>query len=80
VCLVAACTQAAQAPWPDVRYEPSSPEVVSAMLELAAVGPSDVVYDLGAKRAPTPRPRASSSALPFARRTCSQLTWPAPAS
>jgi SAM-dependent methyltransferase len=30
-----------------VRYEPSPPEVVSAMLELAAVGPNDVVYDLG---------------------------------
>jgi SAM-dependent methyltransferase len=32
---------------PDVRYEPSAPEVVRAMLDLAAVGPSDVVYDLG---------------------------------
>jgi ubiquinone/menaquinone biosynthesis C-methylase UbiE len=30
-----------------VRYEPSPPAVVSAMLELAAVGPQDVVYDLG---------------------------------
>jgi len=30
-----------------VRYEPSAPEVVTAMLELAAVGPQDVVYDLG---------------------------------
>jgi len=46
LCL-AACSQAAQAPWPDVRYEPSPPEVVTAMLELAAVGPQDVVYDLG---------------------------------
>ena len=44
---LAACTQAALAPWPDVRYEPSPPAVVSAMLELAAVGPADVVYDLG---------------------------------
>src|SRR6266403_1316551 len=44
---LAACSQAAQAPWPDVRYEPSAPEVVTAMLELAAVGPQDVVYDLG---------------------------------
>jgi SAM-dependent methyltransferase len=44
---LAACSQAAQAPWPDVRYEPSPPEVVTAMLELAAVGPQDVVYDLG---------------------------------
>lgn len=32
---------------PDVPYEPSPPEVVRAMLELAAVGASDVVYDLG---------------------------------
>ena len=32
---------------PDVRYEPSPPEVVRVMLDLAAVGPSDVVYDLG---------------------------------
>jgi ribosomal protein L11 methylase PrmA len=30
-----------------VRYEPSPPGVVTAMLELAAVGPRDVVYDLG---------------------------------
>ncbi|MCS7314338.1 MAG: class I SAM-dependent methyltransferase [Bryobacterales bacterium] len=32
---------------PDVRYEPSPPEVVRAMLELAEVTPRDVVYDLG---------------------------------
>ncbi|HVF63739.1 MAG TPA: class I SAM-dependent methyltransferase [Casimicrobiaceae bacterium] len=32
---------------PDVPYEPSPPEVVRAMLELAAVKPSDTVYDLG---------------------------------
>ncbi|HLV68656.1 MAG TPA: class I SAM-dependent methyltransferase [Polyangiaceae bacterium] len=32
---------------PDVPYEPSEPEVVSAMLRLADVGPEDVVYDLG---------------------------------
>jgi SAM-dependent methyltransferase len=31
----------------DVHYEPSEPEVVSAMLDLARVGPGDVVYDLG---------------------------------
>lgn len=30
-----------------VRYEPTSPEVVQVMLELAGVGPGDVVYDLG---------------------------------
>jgi len=45
--VLAACTQAATSPTPDVRYEPSPPAVVQAMLELAAVGPSDVVYDLG---------------------------------
>jgi ribosomal protein L11 methylase PrmA len=32
---------------PDVRYEPSAPEVVHAMLKLANLGPGDVVYDLG---------------------------------
>ncbi|HET8538840.1 MAG TPA: methyltransferase domain-containing protein [Anaeromyxobacter sp.] len=32
---------------PDVRYEPSAPQVVQLMLDLAAVGPGDVVYDLG---------------------------------
>ena len=32
---------------PDVRYEPSPPRVVRAMLELAEVKPGDVVYDLG---------------------------------
>jgi SAM-dependent methyltransferase len=31
----------------DVPYEPTPPEVVWAMLQLAAVGPDDVVYDLG---------------------------------
>ena len=45
--MLAACTQAATSPAPDVRYEPSPFSVVQAMLELAAVGPSDVVYDLG---------------------------------
>lgn len=34
-------------PGRDVRYEPTSMPVVRAMLELAAVGPTDVVYDLG---------------------------------
>jgi hypothetical protein len=34
-------------PGRDVRYEPTPMAVVRAMLELAAVGPSDVVYDLG---------------------------------
>jgi SAM-dependent methyltransferase len=32
---------------PDVRYEPSSPEIVAAMLELGEVKAGDVVYDLG---------------------------------
>jgi SAM-dependent methyltransferase len=32
---------------PDVPYEPTAPEVVSAMLDLAEVRPGDVVYDLG---------------------------------
>ena len=32
---------------PDVRYEPSSPEVVAAMLKLASVARGDLVYDLG---------------------------------
>jgi SAM-dependent methyltransferase len=32
---------------PDVRYEPSSPEIVTAMLKLAEVKPADLVYDLG---------------------------------
>ncbi|MCP5110799.1 MAG: class I SAM-dependent methyltransferase [bacterium] len=31
----------------DVPYVPTSPDVVEAMLELAGVGPGDVVYDLG---------------------------------
>ena len=32
---------------PDVRYEPSTPEIVQAMLRLANVKKGDVVYDLG---------------------------------
>ena len=32
---------------PDVRYEPSGPEVVQAMLQLGKVGARDAVYDLG---------------------------------
>jgi predicted O-methyltransferase YrrM len=32
---------------PDVPYEPSAPEVVAAMLELAKVSSTDIVYDLG---------------------------------
>jgi ribosomal protein L11 methylase PrmA len=32
---------------PDVIYVPTPPEVVTAMLKVARVGPKDVVYDLG---------------------------------
>ena len=32
---------------PDVPYEPSAPHIVKAMLDLAKVGASDVVFDLG---------------------------------
>jgi SAM-dependent methyltransferase len=48
-----ACAQPAGAPAmaparaPDVPYEPSPPDVVEAMLDLADVGPRDIVYDLG---------------------------------
>ncbi len=47
--LLAAVPLVAQKPLraPDVRYEPSEPEIVSAMLELAKVGKKDIVYDLG---------------------------------
>ena len=34
-------------PGQDVRYEPTPMPVVLALLELAGVGPQDVVYDLG---------------------------------
>ncbi len=32
---------------PDVRYEPSSPEITRAILKLAGVTGKDIVYDLG---------------------------------
>ncbi len=32
---------------PDVRYEPTPPDVIQVMLRLANVKPGDVVYDLG---------------------------------
>ena len=32
---------------PDVRYDPSAPAVVAAMIRLARVAPGDVVFDLG---------------------------------
>lgn len=51
---LAACTLlslslavAAQNPAPDVPYVPTKEEVVDRMLQMARVGPSDVVYDLG---------------------------------
>ena len=37
----------AQTPKPDVEYVPTPQSVVDAMLELAAIKPDDVVYDLG---------------------------------
>jgi len=44
---VLAAAQLAPLRPPDVRYEPSSPEIVRAMLRLAGVTQKDVVYDLG---------------------------------
>ncbi len=45
-CSVAAQQKATLRP-PDVRYEPSTPAITMAMLELAGVTGRDVVYDLG---------------------------------
>jgi SAM-dependent methyltransferase len=45
--LLATATPEAPPRTPDVRYEPTPQNVVSAMLELASVGANDVVYDLG---------------------------------
>jgi SAM-dependent methyltransferase len=45
--LLAAVPLAAQEPEPHVPYVPTPPAVVRAMLEVAAVGPHDLVYDLG---------------------------------
>lgn len=42
-----ACAQEAQQRTPDVHWEPSPPEVVTAMLRLADVNKDDIVYDLG---------------------------------
>jgi SAM-dependent methyltransferase len=49
LCLVCsqACAQNSTKRAPDVRYEPSPPEVVTAILRLADVGKDDIVYDLG---------------------------------
>jgi SAM-dependent methyltransferase len=47
-CCAAACADSpAPARKPDVPYEPTPPTVVATMLDLARVGPGDVVYDLG---------------------------------
>lgn len=43
----AAARDAAASRTPDVPYEPTPAPVVEAMLQLAGVGPGDVVYDLG---------------------------------
>jgi SAM-dependent methyltransferase len=45
--LLAACLAQAQLRAPDVPYEPSAPDVVEGMLDLAKVTSADVVYDLG---------------------------------
>ncbi len=45
--LAAALAQKAPRRPPDVRYEPSPPEVVREMLRLAEVTRRDIVYDLG---------------------------------
>ena len=42
-----ATTPARPAPKLDVVWVPSAPEVITAMMEAAKVGPGDVVYDLG---------------------------------
>jgi SAM-dependent methyltransferase len=42
-----ATTPARSAPKLDVVWVPSAPEVITAMMEAAKVGPADVVYDLG---------------------------------
>jgi SAM-dependent methyltransferase len=49
VLLLACALAAAQKParTPDVHYTPTRHAIADAMLELAGVGPGDVVYDLG---------------------------------
>jgi SAM-dependent methyltransferase len=42
-----ATTPVPSAPKLDVVWVPSAPEVITAMMEAAKVGPGDVVYDLG---------------------------------
>jgi protein-L-isoaspartate O-methyltransferase len=45
--LPAACHAPASSELPHVRFEPTPPEIVAAMLDLARVTPDDIVYDLG---------------------------------
>ncbi|MEX2353294.1 MAG: methyltransferase domain-containing protein [Gammaproteobacteria bacterium] len=45
--VLGACVDSRSSDSPGVRYEPTPPDVVQAMLELAGVGPGDVVFDLG---------------------------------
>ena len=47
VVLLLALAACQRIPGREVRYEPTSMPVVRTMLQLAAVGPADVVYDLG---------------------------------
>lgn len=46
--LLALNVQAPAPRTPDIHYVPTPDTIVTAMLTLAAVGPADVVYDLGA--------------------------------
>jgi SAM-dependent methyltransferase len=46
-CVQLACSTPANDDLPHARFEPTPPEIVVAMLDLAAVGERDVVYDLG---------------------------------
>jgi hypothetical protein len=45
--LLFACAACRTIPGREVRFEPTSMPVVRTMLQLAAVGPQDIVYDLG---------------------------------
>lgn len=45
--LLSGCDRKAPARKPDVWYVPTTHEVVNRMLQMAEVGPGDVVYDLG---------------------------------
>ena len=45
--LVAGCADGGGLRPPDVRYEPSAMDVVQVMLDLGAIGPQDMVADLG---------------------------------